>query len=89
MREVWKARDTRLDRTVAGNFSQAAFTGRSGREARAIGKLNHPKIATLRDPSENAPRRECNGDTRKPLTIAIQLAAGPAVGIVNRTPCWR
>ena len=24
--EVWKARDTRLDRTVAIKFSQAAFT---------------------------------------------------------------
>ena len=89
MPEVWNARDTRLDRTVAGNFSQAAFIDRFEREARASGKLNHPKIATLRDPSENAPRRECNGDTRKPLTIPIQLAAGSAVGIVNRKPCWR
>ncbi len=49
MGEVWKARDTRLDRTVAIKFFQAASTDRFQQEARAIAKLNHPNIATLFD----------------------------------------
>ena len=53
MGEVWKARDTRLDRTVAIKFSHAAFSDRFQREARAIAALNHPNIATLHDVGEN------------------------------------
>lgn len=49
MGEVWRARDTRLDRTVAVKFSKSAFTERFEREARAIGALNHPNICTLHD----------------------------------------
>ena len=41
MGEVW-ARDTRLDRTVAIKTSQAKFSDRFAREARAIAALNHP-----------------------------------------------
>ena len=33
MREVWKAHDTRLDRTVASKFPRAVFTGRFHQEA--------------------------------------------------------
>jgi hypothetical protein len=36
MGEVWKARDTRLARTVAIKFSQDRFSERSEREARAV-----------------------------------------------------
>ena len=53
MGEVWKARDTRLDRVVAIKFSQAAFSDRFQREARAIAALNHPNIATLHDVGES------------------------------------
>lgn len=53
MGEVWRARDTRLDRTVAVKFSKAAFSDRFEREARAIGALNHPHICTLHDVGPN------------------------------------
>src|SRR5689334_16263793 len=49
MGEVWKARDTRLDRTVAIKFSQTEFSERFTREAHAIAALNHPHICTLDD----------------------------------------
>ena len=55
MGEVWKARDTRLDRSVAikvlpTDFAQnAQLKSRFEREARAISQLNHPNICTLHD----------------------------------------
>ena len=49
MGEVWKARDTRLDRIVAIKTSTAKFTDRFEREARAVAALNHPHICTLYD----------------------------------------
>jgi len=53
MGEVWKARDTRLDRIVALKFSKAAFSERFEREARAVAALNHPHICTLHDVGPN------------------------------------
>src|ERR1044071_960884 len=49
MGQVFKARDTRLDRIVALKTSHAQFTDHFAREARAIAALNHPHIATLYD----------------------------------------
>ncbi len=49
MGEVWKARDTRLDRIVAIKISKAEFSDRFTREARAIAALNHPHICQLYD----------------------------------------
>src|SRR5271170_5963975 len=49
MGEVWKARDTRLDRIVAMKFSQEKFSERFEREAKAISSLNHANICTLYD----------------------------------------
>ncbi|MGH9720888.1 MAG: protein kinase domain-containing protein [Bryobacteraceae bacterium] len=49
MGEVYKARDTRLDRIVAIKKIKGQFSERFEREAHAIASLNHPHICTLYD----------------------------------------
>jgi eukaryotic-like serine/threonine-protein kinase len=49
MGQVWKARDTRLNRTVAIKTSHNRFSERFEREAQAIAALNHPHICSLYD----------------------------------------
>jgi Tol biopolymer transport system component/tRNA A-37 threonylcarbamoyl transferase component Bud32 len=49
MGEVYKARDTRLDRTVAIKIVRTDFSERFEREAKSISALNHPHICTLHD----------------------------------------
>jgi len=55
MGDVYRARDTRLDRTVAIKVLNSALVAspdlkaRFEREARAISQLNHPNICTLHD----------------------------------------
>src|SRR6266404_4073053 len=53
MGEVYKARDTRLDRIVAIKISKEQFGERFEREARAVAALNHPHICTLHDVGPN------------------------------------
>ena len=53
MGEVFRARDTRLDRTVAIKTSKAEFGERFAREAKAVAALNHPNICTLFDVGPN------------------------------------
>jgi hypothetical protein len=96
MGEVWKARDTRLDRIVALKFSRAQFSERSEREARAIAALNHPNIAQIYDVGEDYLVMEfvegapltAPEDSRKLLDIAVQIADGlsaaHAAGVVHR-----
>src|SRR6476469_6809907 len=49
MGEVYKARDTRLDRIVAVKISREQFSERFEREARAVAALNHPHICQIYD----------------------------------------
>jgi len=59
MGEVYRARDTRLDRIVAIKIladalaSDATFRERFAREARAISQIDHPHICTLYDVGEH------------------------------------
>ena len=59
MGEVYKARDTRLNRTVAikvlgaSHSASAEMRARFEREARAISGLSHPHICTLHDVGEH------------------------------------
>jgi serine/threonine protein kinase len=64
MGEVYQARDTRLNRSVAIKVSSARFTKRFESEARAISALNHPHICTLHDVGPNYLVMELvNGET--------------------------
>src|SRR5579862_3399043 len=82
MGEVYKARDTRLDRTVAIKSSKEAFSERFEREARAVAALNHPNICQLYDVGpdylvmefvQGAPIASVDSN-RKLLDIAVQIA---------------
>jgi len=53
MGEVYRATDTRLNRTVAVKLSAGRFSERFEREARVIASLNHPNICTLYDVGPN------------------------------------
>jgi Tol biopolymer transport system component/predicted Ser/Thr protein kinase len=53
MGEVYRARDTRLDRDVAIKVSTTEFSERFSREARSIGALNHANVCHLYDVGPN------------------------------------
>ena len=74
MGEVWRGKDTRLDRSVAikilptGFAEDAERRQRFEREAKTISSLNHPHISTLFDVGHE-------GDA---LFLVMTLAASPA-----------
>jgi serine/threonine protein kinase len=79
MGEVWRGRDTRLDRSVAIKVLPAEFAQnaqlklRFEREARAISQLNHPNICTLYDVGDSYLVMELlDGES-----IADRLGRGP------------
>lgn len=96
MGEVYRARDTRLDRVVAIKVAHSSFSERFEREARTIASLNHPNIAQLFDVGPNYLVMEFvegapvsgSGGVRRVLDLAGQIAAGlaaaHAAGIVHR-----
>src|SRR5262245_12063388 len=81
MGEVWKARDTRLNRLVAIKASLNPFSERFEREARAIAAVNHPRVCSLYDVGPNYLVMEyvegqwLNG----PVPLAQALAVGEQI----------
>ena len=53
MGQVFRGRDTRLNRAVAIKIVDQKFSERFEREARAISALNHPHVCTLHDVGPN------------------------------------
>jgi serine/threonine protein kinase len=53
MVQVYKARDTRLNRVVALKVSKSEFSERFEIEARAVAALNHSNICTVHDVGPN------------------------------------
>ena len=73
MGEVWKGRDTRLNRDVAIKISDKQFTDRFEREANAIAALNHENICILHDIGPNYLVLELIEGP----TLAERIAQGP------------
>jgi serine/threonine protein kinase len=96
MGQVYKARDTRLDRIVAVKISQEQFSERFEREARSVAALNHPNICQLYDVGPNYLVMEFvegkpiapPDNPRKLLDLAVQIAEGLAAahtkGLIHR-----
>ncbi|PYS52653.1 MAG: hypothetical protein DMG13_15485 [Acidobacteria bacterium] len=96
MGEVWKARDTRLNRTVAIKRVKEEHRKRFEQEARAIAALNHPHICQLYDVGpdylvmeyiEGTPP-QCPLQADKAVQLAIQIASAleeaHSRGIIHR-----
>ncbi len=83
MGEVYRARDTRLDRTVAIKVlpahlaANAEFRQRFEREARIISNLNHPHICTLHDIGSQDGVDFLVMEYLEGQTLAARLAGGP------------
>ncbi len=83
MGEVYRARDTRLDRTVAVKILPAHLSDnteakqRFDREARAISSLNHPNICTLYDVGHQNGMDYLVMEFLEGETLASRLVKGP------------
>jgi Tol biopolymer transport system component len=83
MGEVYKARDTRLDRTVAIKVLPSSlahdpeFRARFDREAKSISALNHPHICTLYDVGETDGSAYLVLEHLEGETLAERLTRGP------------
>src|ERR1700682_1534280 len=83
MGEVYRARDTRLDRIVAIKVLQTHLADRSElrasfeREARTIASLNHPHICTLHDIGQQDRIDYLVMEYLEGETLAQRLAKGP------------
>src|SRR2546425_8172065 len=83
MGEVYRARDTRLERVVAIKIlpshlsDKAAAQERFEREAKAISALNHPNICHLYDVGSDQGIRYLVMEYLEGETLADRLAKGP------------
>jgi serine/threonine protein kinase/Tol biopolymer transport system component len=83
MGEVYAARDTRLDRTVAIKIlpehlsEKAEAHARFEREARAVSSLNHPNVCQLYDVGEQSGVRYIVMEHLQGETLADRLKKGP------------
>lgn len=77
MGEVFRARDTRLNRTVALKVSKTRFSERFEREARAIAALNHPNICQLYDVSHHGGVDFLVMEYLEGETLSTRLKKGP------------
>ena len=83
MGEVHRARDSRLDRTVAikvmhpGVAADEYYRKRFLREARATAALNHPGIAALYDAGESGERLYLAMEFVEGHTLRQEIASGP------------
>src|ERR1700690_4077527 len=83
MGEVYRAKDTRLDRTVAVKILPAHLSDnpeakqRFDREARAISSLNHPNICTLFDVGHQSGMDYLVMEFLEGETLGARLAKGP------------
>ena len=83
MGEVYRARDTRLDRTVAIKVLPAATAGnpefreRFEREARALSQIDHPHICALYDVGAHEGASHIVMQYLEGETLATRLARGP------------
>ena len=81
MGEVYKARDTRLNRIVAVKVSNEQFSDRFEREAHTVASLNHSHVCTLHDIGPNYLVMEYLEGTvlRGPLPLAQTLNYGAQI----------
>ncbi len=83
MGDVWRARDTRLERDVAIKVlpetlaKDEQFRQRFEREARTVSQLNHPHICTLHDVGEEDGRHYLVLELLEGESLADRLARGP------------
>ncbi len=83
MGEVYRARDTRLDRTVAikvlpqDGADRRDLRERFDREARAVSNLNHPHICALYDVGEEGGQAYLVMEYIEGETLATRLGRGP------------
>jgi serine/threonine protein kinase len=83
MGEVWRARDRRLQRTVALKILPHDMAGDPGRrarfeqEARALGALNHPNLVAIYDVGEDGGRAYIVSELVEGETLRAVLDRGP------------
>ena len=82
MGEVYRARDIRLDRTVAikilpEHLSSPVARQRFDREARAISSLNHPNVCQLYDVGQEGGTHYLIMEYLEGETLAYRLRRGP------------